>query len=148
MSWLYGRVIRPILFTQDAELAHERTTRTLSWVSRAEIVCDAVESIFGAPSLPVDLFGLRFPIQVGLAACMDNHADAVPALAALGFVFSELGGVTWHAQPGNPQPRLFRAVPEEAIVNRMGFNNPGAEALAAKLAQWRASGRWPNHPVG
>jgi dihydroorotate dehydrogenase, subfamily 2 len=148
MSWLYGRVIRPILFTQDAEQAHERTMRTLAWVSRNEVVCDAVESIFGAPSLPVELFGLRFPNPVGLAAGMDKYADAVPAWAALGFGFSELGGVTWHAQPGNPQPRLFRAVAEESIVNRMGFNNPGAEALAAKLAEWRALGRWPNHPVG
>jgi len=148
MSWLYGRVIRPILFTQDAEQAHERTMRALAWVSRNEIVCDAVESLFGAPSLPVDLFGLRFPNPVGLAAGMDKYADAVPAWAALGFGFSELGGVTAHAQPGNPSPRLFRAVPEEAIVNRMGFNNPGAEALAQKLAAWRAPGRWPNHPVG
>jgi dihydroorotate dehydrogenase len=148
MSWLYGRVIRPILFTQDAEQAHERTMRALAFVSRNEIVCDAVESIFGAPSLPVDLFGLRFPNPVGLAAGMDKYADAVPAWAALGFGFSELGGVTWQAQPGNPQPRLFRAVAEEAIVNRMGFNNPGAEALAAKLAEWRGLGRWPSHPVG
>jgi dihydroorotate dehydrogenase len=148
MSWLYGRVIRPILFTQDAEQAHERTMRALSWVSRNEIVCDAVESVFGAPSLPVDLFGLRFPNPVGLAAGMDKYAAAVPAWAALGFGFSELGGVTWHSQPGNPPPRLFRAVAEEAIVNRMGFNNPGAEALAQKLAEWRALGRWPNHPVG
>jgi len=148
MSWLYGRVIRPILFTQDAEQAHERTMRALAWVSRNEIVCDAVESIFGASTLPVELFGLRFPNPVGLAAGMDKYAVAVPAWAALGFGFSELGGVTWQAQPGNPPPRLFRAVAEEAIVNRMGFNNPGAEALAQKLAEWRASGRWPNHPVG
>jgi len=148
MSWLYGRVIRPILFTQDAEQAHERTMRTLAWVSRNEIANDALDSVFGARRLPVDLFGLRFPNPVGLAAGMDKHAEAVPAWAALGFGFSELGGVTWHAQPGNPPPRLFRAVADEAIVNRMGFNNPGAEALAAKLAEWRALGRWPNHPVG
>jgi dihydroorotate dehydrogenase len=148
MSWLYGRVIRPILFTQEAELAHERTMRALAWVSRNEIVCDAVESILGARSLPVDLFGLRFPNPIGLAAGMDKYAGAVPGWAALGLGFSELGGVTWHAQPGNASPRLFRAVAEEAIVNRMGFNNPGAEALAAKLAEWRALGRWPNHPVG
>jgi len=79
MSWLYGRVIRPILFTQDAEQAHERTMRTLSWVSKHEIVCDAVESILGARSLPVELFGLRFPNPVGLAAGMDKYAAAVPA---------------------------------------------------------------------
>ncbi len=148
MSWLYSRVLRPILFTQDAEQAHERTMRALAWVSRNEILCDAAESVFGAPAMPVDLFGLRFPNPVGLAAGMDKYAVAVPVWPALGFGFSELGGVTWHAQPGNPPPRLFRAVAEEAIVNRMGFNNPGAEALAAKLAEWRAFERWPNHPVG
>jgi dihydroorotate dehydrogenase len=71
----------------------------------------------------------------------------VPAWSALGFGFSELGGVTWHAQPGNPAPRMFRAVRDEALVNRMGFNNPGAEALAATLAGWRRLGRWPAHPV-
>lgn len=148
MSWFYGQVIRPILFTQDAERAHERTMRTLAWVSRNKILCDAIESIFAASDLPVNLFGLRFPNPIGLAAGMDKYAAAVPAWAALGFGFSELGGVTWHAQPGNPPPRLFRAVAQKAIVNRMGFNNPGAEALAQNLARWRASGRWPNHPVG
>jgi dihydroorotate dehydrogenase len=79
---------------------------------------------------------------------MDKHAEAVPAWAALGFGFSELGGVTWHAQPGNPEPRIFRAIADDAIVNRMGFNNHGASALADKLQAWRARGRWPAHPVG
>jgi dihydroorotate dehydrogenase len=96
----------------------------------------------------MDLFGLTFPNPVGLAAGMDKFAAAVPAWAALGFGFTELGGVTWHPQPGNPAPRLFRAKADRALINRMGFNNPGAEAMAVKLAQWRASGQWPRHPVG
>jgi dihydroorotate dehydrogenase len=79
---------------------------------------------------------------------MDKHAAAAPVWPALGFGFSELGGVTWHAQPGNSSPRMFRAVPDEALINRMGFNNPGAGALAERLAHWRALGRWPAHPVG
>jgi dihydroorotate dehydrogenase len=107
-----------------------------------------MESFLAPPTLPVELFGLRFPNPIGLAAGMDKRGEAVPAWAAMGFGFSELGGVTWLAQPGNPQPRIFRAVSEEAIVNRMGFNNDGAEALAEKLNQWRAVGRWPKHPVG
>ena len=98
--------------------------------------------------MPVALFGLNFPNPVGLAAGMDKGAAAVPAWKALGFGFCELGGVTWHAQEGNPQPRMFRAIPHEALINRMGFNNPGAEALARRLADWRARGRWPRHPVG
>jgi dihydroorotate dehydrogenase len=79
---------------------------------------------------------------------MDKHAAAVPGWAALGFGFVELGGVTWHAQPGNPAPRMFRAIPDQAVINRMGFNNSGAEAVAQKLSEWKKSGRWPAHPVG
>jgi dihydroorotate dehydrogenase len=136
------------MFQQDAEAAHNRALRSLGLLSRSRIACGAVGSVFGSPLLPVEVFGLRFPNPVGLAAGMDKHATAVPAWAALGFGFSELGGVTWHAQPGNPLPRVFRAVADEAVVNRMGFNNSGAEALARKLAGWKKSGRWPNHPVG
>jgi dihydroorotate dehydrogenase len=148
MSWWYRRLIRPILFAQDAEEIHNRTMRYLAWAGRHEIVCDAVASFFGAPPLPIELFGLKFPNPVGLAAGMDKHAKALPAWSALGFGFTELGAVTWHAQPGNPSPRVFRAVRERIIINRMGFNNPGAEAVAQTLAGWRALDRWPSHPVG
>ncbi len=148
MSWLYRHLIRPALFTQDAEEAHERMMRALNWAGRREILCDAVETFFGAPDLPTEVFGLKFPNPVGLAAGMDKEAEAAPIWPALGFGFSELGAVTWQAQPGNPAPRLFRAVSDEAIVNRMGFNNRGAEALARTLADWRSRGRWPRHPVG
>ncbi|NOS69479.1 MAG: quinone-dependent dihydroorotate dehydrogenase [Verrucomicrobia bacterium] len=148
MSWFYRKLIRPALFSQQPEDAHHRAINSLAWVSNHPFACDALESFFAAPPLPVDLFGLRFPNPVGLAAGMDKCADAVPAWAALGFGFSELGGVTWHPQPGNPSPRMFRAVADEAIINRMGFNNPGAEALAEKLRGWRTRGLWPRHPVG
>jgi dihydroorotate dehydrogenase len=79
---------------------------------------------------------------------MDKHAAAVPAWEALGFGFVELGGVTWHSQPGNSGPRMFRAVKDGALINRMGFNNPGADAMAQKLGEWKARGDWPKHPVG
>ena len=79
---------------------------------------------------------------------MDKHAAAVPAWEALGFGFAELGGVTWHPQAGNPAPRMFRAIRDAALVNRMGFNNPGAEAMASKLREWREANRWPRHPIG
>ena len=148
MSWFYRKLVRPVLFKQQAECAHTRTLHGLARVSRSAMLCGAVESLFGAPELPIELFSLRFPNPVGLAAGMDKNAEAVPGWAALGFGFSELGGVTWHAQPGNPEPRMFRAVTEEAIVNRMGFNNHGAQALAEKLTAWRASGHWPAHPIG
>jgi dihydroorotate dehydrogenase len=148
MSWIYRRLVRPCLFRQAAENAHNRTLAGLGRLSHSRLACGALHSVLGAPALPVELFGLKFPNPVGLAAGMDKAAAAVPAWAALGFGFSELGGVTWHPQPGNPPPRVFRIVSENAIVNRMGFNNLGAEALAARLARWKASGRWPAHPVG
>lgn len=148
VSWFYRKLIRPALFSQQPENAHHRAINSLAWVSNHPFACDALESFYAAPPLPVDLFGLRFPNPVGLAAGMDKCADAVPAWAALGFGFSELGGVTWHPQPGNPPPRMFRAVADEAIINRMGFNNPGAEALAEKLRGWRTRRLWPRHPVG
>ena len=127
---------------------HERTMRALAAASRNGVLLGAVNAFFNAESLPIELFGLKFPNPVGLAAGMDKYATAVPAWQALGFGFTELGGVTLQAQPGNERPRLFRAIAEEAIVNRMGFNNPGAAAFAAALADWRARGLWPQHPVG
>ena len=119
MSWLYRRLLRPALFAEDAETIHARTLRSLNWVSRHPLACEALESFLAAPDLAINLFGLRFPNPIGLAAGMDKLGEAVPAWAALGFGFSELGGVTWHAQPGNPAPRVFRAVADEAIVNRI-----------------------------
>ena len=148
MSWFYRTFLRPALFAQESEAIHNRTLAALGWASRHPTLCEVAAAFCGAAELPVELFGLRFPNPVGLAAGLDKHAAAAPIWPSLGFGFSELGGVTWHAQPGNPAPRMFRAVADEALVNRMGFNNPGAEALAARLAAWRALGRWPAHPVG
>lgn len=149
MSWIYRNLLRPFLFAQECEAIHNRTLRGLGWVSRHPLLTSLTSSMYAAPpDCEVNLWGLRFPNPVGLAAGMDKHAEAVPAWAALGFGFSELGGVTWHAQPGNPQPRAFRAIRDRALVNRMGFNNGGAEAMALRLGEWRKSGRWPAHPVG
>ena len=148
MSWFYRNLVRPALFSLDSEEIHNRTLTALGRLGRHEVLCDALASFYHAPDLPIELFGLTFPNPVGLAAGMDKHAAAVPVWAALGFGFIELGGVTWHAQPGNPAPRMFRAVADAALINRMGFNNPGAEVIAARLAEWRASRHWPNHPVG
>lgn len=148
MSWFYRQVIRPVLFNYDSEEIHDVTLANLARLSRTRLGLECIESFYGMAHLPVELFGLRFPNPVGVAAGMDKQGAAVPAWAAFGFGFSELGGVTWHAQPGNPQPRMFRAVRDEALVNRMGFNNGGAEALAERLAYWKESGFWPKHPVG
>jgi dihydroorotate dehydrogenase len=148
MSWFYRTLLRPLLFAQDSEKVHNRTLGALAWAARHPSICGGLSSVFRPEDLPVELFGLKFPNPVGLAAGMDKQAAAVPVWAALGFGFCELGGVTRHAQPGNPAPRMFRAVKEQALINRMGFNNAGAEAMAARLAEWRRRGRWPSHPVG
>ena len=148
MGFIHKKLIRPLLFRQDSEIAHNKAVNSLAYLCRDEFLLGCAKTIFGSPELPTRVFGLNFPNPVGLAAGMDKHAAAVPGWAALGFGFCELGGVTWHAQPGNPKPRMFRAVPDEAVINRMGFNNSGAEAVAQKLAEWKNSGPWPAHPVG
>jgi dihydroorotate dehydrogenase len=148
VSWLYRAILRPVLFRGEAEKIHDRTLRALRLFGRSSILSNLMGALCRAPDLPVELFGLRFPNPVGLAAGMDKAAVAVPAWRNLGFGYSELGGVTWHAQLGNAAPRLFRAIRDEAIINSMGFNNPGALALAEALAQWKKDDRWPDHPVG
>src|SRR5688572_2568876 len=148
MGRFYRTLIRPALFELDSEVIHDRTLRALAWAAERSVFCELLADWFGAPPLPVHAFGLTFPNPVGLAAGMDKYAAALPIWEALGFGFCELGGVTWHPQPGNPKPRMFRVVEDGALINRMGFNNPGAEAMAETLARWRAAGRSPRHPVG
>ncbi|HKQ38417.1 MAG TPA: quinone-dependent dihydroorotate dehydrogenase [Verrucomicrobiae bacterium] len=147
-SRIYRSLIRPALFEFDSEQIHDRTLRALSVISRSPTLCELMGALFGAPALPTQVFGLQFPNPIGLAAGMDKHGAALPIWAQLGFGFCELGGVTWHPQPGNPKPRMFRVAADGALINRMGFNNPGAAAMAERLAEWRARGQWPNHPVG
>nr|WP_296075677.1 quinone-dependent dihydroorotate dehydrogenase [uncultured Actinoplanes sp.] len=130
---LFESAVRPVLFRLgggDAETAHEFTLRRLSRLGPAS---RAVLRARYATSSPVEVFGVRFPNAVGLAAGMDKNGIALPAWPALGFGFVEVGTVTAHAQPGNDKPRLFRLPDSEAIINRMGFNNAGAAALADRL---------------
>jgi len=91
---------------------------------------------------------LTFPNPIGLAAGLDKNGVALPAWAALGFGFIEIGTVTATAQPGNPRPRIFRLPEQQALINRLGFNNDGADAIAKRLRKLRDSGRWPSVPVG
>lgn len=92
----------------------------------------------GVPSAPVEALGLRFAHRLGLAAGFDKNAVGIDGLGALGFGHVEIGTVTGEGQPGNPRPRLFRLTADRAIVNRMGFNNDGAEVVARRLAAWRS----------
>lgn len=100
------------------------------------------------PQLAREVFGLKFPNVVGLAAGFDKNALVLPAWEGLGFGFAEVGTITAKAQPGNPQPRLFRVPEIRGVINRMGFNNDGADVVAARLERLRATSRWPHFPVG
>jgi dihydroorotate dehydrogenase len=131
---LFESTVRPVLFGLgggDAETAHEFTLGRLAGLGgRTRALLRARY----ATNAPVEVFGVRFANPVGLAAGMDKNGVALPAWPALGFGFVEVGTVTAQAQPGNDKPRLFRLPASEAIINRMGFNNAGAAALAERLA--------------
>ncbi|HEY3006529.1 MAG TPA: quinone-dependent dihydroorotate dehydrogenase [Micromonosporaceae bacterium] len=146
----FERAVRPVLFRiggGDAEAAHEWTLRRLAALSVRPAALAALRRRYGG-SAPRTVFGLNFPNPVGLAAGMDKTGVALRAWPALGFGFVEVGTVTRYAQPGNPRPRLFRLRSSEAIVNRMGFNNDGAETLARRLGELRAAGPPLGVPLG
>jgi dihydroorotate dehydrogenase len=130
----------------DAERAHEMAVDALALLGRLSPVCRFLESlnrISKGVFQPVRVLGLEFPNAVGLAAGFDKNAAAWPAAAALGFGHVEIGTVTALAQPGNPKPRVFRYPGQEAVINRLGFNNQGAAAVAARLSHQAPKGRRP-----
>ncbi len=124
---VYDLLFRHALARVDAERAHRLGFRAVR-VGRPVLA-----RLPGADA-PVAAMGLSFPHPLGLAAGFDKNAEGIDALAALGFGHVEVGTVTGEPQPGNPQPRLFRLTDDRAVVNRMGFNNDGAEAVARRLA--------------
>jgi dihydroorotate dehydrogenase len=129
-------VIRPLLFKLDAETAHEWTVKLL----RTGHALGLFPEIKHDPACAREVMGLKFPNCIGLAAGMDKSASAVDAWEALGFGFVEVGTLTPRPQPGNPAPRLFRLVDRQAIINRMGFNNPGIQAAVRKLERRKGTG--------
>ena len=131
------RALRPLLFALDPETAHRFSLSSLDVLARigaASLVACA------APRMPVRVMGLEFPNPVGLAAGLDKNGEHIDGLAALGFGFLEIGAVTPRAQPGNPPPRLFRLPEAEALINRLGFNNDGVEALTENIRRSRYRG--------
>ena len=147
MKNAYERFVRPLLFSLDAEAAHDLTVAFLQGASHLDLVLRALKIFRPLPN-PKTVFGLEFPNPIGLAAGLDKNGVALPAWAALGFGFIEIGTVTARPQPGNPSPRIFRFPEHLALINRLGFNNDGADAVAERLRKLRASGRWPGVPVG
>ena len=144
MGKYYDRFFRPLLFRHDSERAHEIGVSAMATLGAIAPLRRALEywSARGVTrAKPIEVFGLSFPNAIGLAAGFDKNARAWPAAAALGFGHVEIGTVTALAQPGNPRPRVFRYPEREAVINRMGFNNDGSEAVARRLASQPGPGR-------
>jgi dihydroorotate dehydrogenase len=142
----FDKIVRPSMYRlgkNDPEVVHERTLMALSRINAVSPALRALHAYYGTEA-PTTVLGLRFPNPVGLAAGMDKNGLALHAWPALGFGFVEVGTVTGLAQPGNPKPRLFTLSDSTAVINRMGFNNAGAGALAERLA---TSGK-PGVPLG
>ena len=139
----YERFVRPWLFSLDAETAHHLALRFLRSAGNFSAF-----SAFRPPPKPTTVFGITFPNPLGLAAGFDKNGVALQAWAALGFGFVEIGTVTAKPQPGNPKPRIFRFPEQSALINRLGFNNDGADIVADRLRKQRDRGRGPRIPVG
>lgn len=122
-------LVRPAIFSLDPETGHRMAVRSLRLLPTR----GAKSSLAGAGALATRVAGLDFPNPVGVAAGFDKDAEVPDALLGLGFGFTEVGSITPRPQDGNPRPRLFRLTEDEGVINRMGFNNAGAEAALARL---------------
>ena len=138
---VYSLLFRAVFTKMDPEDAHHRAAAAIGLAGRIPVVRSALAATFGrgprGASADVALFGRHLSGPLGAAAGFDKDARMVLGLLALGFSHVEIGTVTAHAQPGNERPRLFRLVEQRALVNRMGFNNGGSAAVAARLARLR-----------
>ena len=130
MSLLWEKILRPLAFGMDAERAHELGLKALERGLASPFYNDDID-----PILSCERFGLRFKSPLGVAAGFDKNGIVVEPLARLGFGFVEIGTVTAKAQPGNPKPRLFRLPDDNALINRLGFNNDGAGTVAERLSK-------------
>ncbi len=132
---MYKLIVRPLLFRLQPETVHHLVVKMLQWGFAIPGVRAMVGKHFRYedPAMETELFGLRFPNRVGLAAGFDKQANVYNHLAAFGFGHIEIGTVNPLPQPGNTKPRLFRLPKDEALVNRMGFNNPGVDAFVENI---------------
>lgn len=146
---LYQFCFHALLRHLDAERVHHASFTALRMLARVPGATTAMRALLAprSPELPVQALGREFPGPLGLAAGFDKNTEGIAGLHALGFGFVEIGTVTGQPQPGNPRPRLFRLTRDRAIVNRMGFNNDGATAVAERLRRYRAHCKASGTPV-
>lgn len=149
LSTVYS-LVKPLLFRFDPEQIHDLIMNGLAASSHSPGALRLIKTVCEVKDerLEVKRFGLTFPNPIGLAAGFDKNARAIPAWLAIGFGHVEVGSVTAHAQAGNPKPRLFRLPQDEAIINRMGFNNAGAEAMARRIERLFETHGKPSAPIG
>lgn len=133
----YYPLARHFLFKLDPEVAHELSIHQLAWMGGTPFELFFRNKL---PSRPVEVMGLKFDNPVGLAAGLDKDGDAIDAFGAMGFGFIEVGTVTPRPQPGNDKPRIFRVIPAQGIINRMGFNNKGVDNLIENVKKSRYKG--------
>src|SRR3954454_11054471 len=138
---MYPLFFRLVLVRMDPELAHKLAFAVIRWLPATGLGGLVSRFTGPRPGHEVEALGLRFPGPFGLAAGFDKDAEAIRGLGLLGFGHVEVGTITARPQEGNPRPRLFRLLPDRGVINRMGFNNGGAEAAAARLRQLRARHR-------
>jgi dihydroorotate dehydrogenase len=133
---MFYSIVKKLLFCLDPEKSHYFTLKTLKLLHKLKLT----SFLFQTPFSPREVMGLHFPNPVGLAAGLDKNGEYIDALASLGFGFIEVGTITPRPQPGNLKPRLFRLVKQEAIINRLGFNNKGVDYLIEQLKQTKYKG--------
>tara|TARA_B100000686_G_C16740593_1_gene946350 strand:- start:663 stop:1766 length:1104 start_codon:yes stop_codon:yes gene_type:complete len=137
----------PALRLVDSEKAHSISMKALTTFGETQTGQMLLNALYRSPELPVEVFGKLFHHPVGLAAGFDKGAEALLSWSAMGFSWCEYGGITRYPQDGNPKPRMFRANKHRALVNKMGFNNPGASEVRKRLIDRKSSHRWPKFPV-
>jgi dihydroorotate dehydrogenase len=131
------KILRRLLFLFSPETAHSISMKLLKMACSVPFLRSHFKSYFAAPQKEIKLLGLNFKNPIGLGAGFDKNAEYLRELEVLGFGFVEIGTVTPRPQPGNDKPRVFRLPADQALINRMGFNNDGVQVIAERLKQWR-----------
>lgn len=132
---MYKYLARPLIFRLSADSSHDATVKMASSISKRKWISNAVGSIYSYsnPRLEQNIFGLKFPNPIGLAAGFDKNATMAPVLSKMGFGYLEIGSITANPSTGNPKPRSFRLPADRSLINRLGLNNDGVQTISRRL---------------